>query len=350
MLREAGLGKKLGQATFLPGPVAVLDLVRDLQEAVGCVRQQNLAAYKSVGPVPWLVLGERLRWLIRTIEARQESRPEVLEARAWAALAFTYGRDPGTAAEMIRGVRAGRVPRAVGVILGIVELTGRINRDDFTRGASLADALQRRLAGLGRFEQAPLRGMVLGTIGRFWLHRHRLDRALPFLRGAVRHHAGPKEVRHELARSRTYLANALRRQGRLAASLAELDRALLDVRACEGISPSYARTTSMFVRYERARTLLATACAVRGARVGAAARRAKAEALEAERIRTATGWQPHSGLLRTLVWIHRTLGEDEEAARMFERLERQVGRSKMPAERRILAEARGEPREDGEVF
>jgi tetratricopeptide (TPR) repeat protein len=132
---------------------------------------------------------------------------------------------------------------------------------------------------------------------------------------------------------------ALRMAGRAGEALEQLDAALADL-SRPGGGRAYARSTELFLRYERARALLDLD----------RPREAIAEAVDSLELAESIGWSPLPGALRTLVWALRAVGRDDEAVEPLARLRELAASPKNELARAVLAEAEGRPRSGGVVF
>lgn len=314
---------------------------RALHEMMYDAQRQRLEPYRRGGDADdaWLNLADRMRRLVTAMERRGFlGEPASLEARSWLALAYSYGREQRLVEVLGPGFDPGRVAEgAPRTFARIVELCDCILREDWAGGAARIAGIEDSLRHLDPHNLLALRGFALGTLGRFWLHNRSAAQgklALELLEEAVEHHRA--HVPRETPRSRTYLANALVRAGRAAEALAQTDLALEELeRVLAGCA--YGATTGMFVRYERARALLALgqpADAAREARISIAAGAQLA-------------WQI-PGPLRTLAWACARLGDEDGRRAAIEALRSLVG-GRGGVGRRILQEAEAGPVEGGEV-
>lgn len=357
-VREAGLLEPLAKLSGEFEGIETAELRGKLQTMVDEVREQRIAGYQVFGPDPWLALGDGMRTLLRWLREHRQVRRDVLaEGAAHAALAFTYGGDPDGAGDVLRmleGIDPASLSAGPRVFARVVELTRLIGQDAWAKCTKLSRTLEREVKRLPEPDKRRLAGMVLGTLGRALMHQGKVDRAIPLLRRGLAHHARYPEVLHEAPRSRVYLAVALRLAGRLGDSLEQLALAKRQLGRPEyRESATYPRTTLMFVSYERARTVLAMAVKTQERDRGASRRflrDALASAEEARELGREVGWPPFPGLLRTQVWIYRERGDGAKAEETLRQLEARVGPQPLPRERRILKEARGRFRPDGEVF
>lgn len=343
-LSQAGLADAMGALAGDPFTEVAEECLDTLHRFVQAAKSQNLASFRHGGDDSdaWLDLADGLVQLADASTARGLLRGEdVVEPLAWAALAYSYGGDHAAAGALTRRLDIDQLsPGAPRVFLAITLLTHRINGEIWEGGERDVDALVEQLAQLDCANERKLRGLALGTVGRFWMHRRGdgwAERALPLLRSAVEHHRAHPEVQIETPRSRTYLAMALRMSGGPAAALAELDTAQREIDASL-VGRAYGATTAIFVQYERARALLDLG------------RVAEAESAGRDAVRRMeeVGWKV-PGPYRTLAWVCRELGDAAGAQAAIASLTDLVGsRGGLP--RRILDEALGPYRKDGEVF
>ncbi|MFH1466088.1 MAG: hypothetical protein ABIO70_17015 [Pseudomonadota bacterium] len=315
----------------------------ELRRLIEHARRQHIRSYGRDHTDAWLHLADRLRWLVTSMEEREiELGLPSAEARSWTVLAYNYGGEDRLAEILGRDFLPASLPHgAPRAFLLIVYLAGLIFQERWDLGEVHVPLVEGELAYLDDENLRQLKGMAFGTIGRFWMHRRAAgwaERALPRLQAAVEHHE--EHLGREAPRSRTYLANALLRAGRAAEALREADAALGEL-SDRRVGASYAATTGMFVRYERARALFFLG------RYAEAASDARLAIEAGQRL----AW-PQAGPLRTLAWACQRLGDSagrEEALREIHHL---VGARTNGVEYRILQEALGEPLEpgEGEVF
>jgi hypothetical protein len=132
--------------------------------------------------------------------------------------------------------------------------------------------------------------------------------------------------------------------GRLDDALLQLARAEGDLgRYTRAFSASYAESCRMFLLYERARVLV-------DLERGLAAERAARDALALARGR---GFWPALGILRTLAWALLLDGRDSDARAVADEaatLAFDTPPSMRAFAQRMVVEARGRPRRDGEVY
>jgi tetratricopeptide (TPR) repeat protein len=179
--------------------------------------------------------------------------------------------------------------------------------------------------------------MARGAQGRALLHRGDAVAALPLLVEARDFHASHR--RYELARSRITVAACLRIQGRTHDALGELDDATAELRETRRRSVSYADATAAFLEYERARVLVEIGDGLDAYRV----------AMRALEICGRGAW-PRLGILRTLAWAHRLLGDPRSAEACVEQMRALDLGDARELRERLIDEASGPPRSDGEVY
>lgn len=348
-LKEAGLQAQIdaGTATYRPWMGSVADRHEMLQRYHNHVQGQVLGDYLGKGIEPWLVLGDRIRLLVRslTTSPNQQTRQILAQGLADAALAFTHGLDTSSAQEMLDTLREldpSRIQPFLLVFAGIAELGLLLDAcNDGRRPWGDTEApcskLEADLAGLSQADRDLLEGRVLGTIGRVWMHQRRLPQALDYLRRAVASH--DEHLWQEAGRSRIYLATALRMAGLLEEAARTLEAAgpLLD-RCHHEHSQPYAELTRLFWAYEFARLLLDL-----GRPLDAIA------AIEAclPQARQVGPW-PRAGMLRTLAWAAQAASLPDRREEALRELEKIAGEDGFL--RALLHEASGPFRLDGEVY
>jgi tetratricopeptide (TPR) repeat protein len=341
-LRAAGLLDPLRALSPVAGPTIEVEM--RLQMLVNDAKQQNLRDFEdAAGPEfgAWQALADEIRILVDWLEindvqfARSDAR---VRARCHGALAYTYAGDPLSADQLLEPIEIDELPPSAAALLDVVALSSAISKDDWEPARRLRERLEGQLADRAILE---VRGLVLGTLGRESLHRpdRDLPRALEFLEAALAHHQ--EHVPYEAPRSRCYLANALRIAGVLDQAAEQVENGLREIDTVALKSESYAASTRMFLHYERARVLLD-----RGRAADAAE-----EARRALEMGAAIGWHPPlPGILRTLAWALRSCGNDLEYDEVIQRLEQVARERERALDHRILAEARGPYRRDGEAF
>jgi hypothetical protein len=345
-LEKAGLKEKIDEATttYRPWLGNASDRRKLLQRYHDHVSQQNLGDYQARGMAPWLVLGDRIRLLVRSLETAEDAqtRQQVAQSRADAALAFTHGLDEPSARDMLRDLDLSRASPPVAVFAGIVALGSLLDRcatgdSPWSELDAPAEKLEADLARLPEADRYLLEGRVLGAIGRAWMHRRNLSLALEYLRRSVASHDA--HLWQEAGRSRIYLATALRMAGQYEEAARTLEAAgpLLD-RCFREESASYAEFTRLFRDYELARLLLELdrpldAIAAIEARLPQA--------------RQVGSW-PGAGMLRTLAWAAGAAGLPQKREEALRELEKVAGED--PFLLKLLREASGPFRRDGEVY
>ena len=253
---------------------------RALEDCCHDVREQKLDRAPSIdGAGPWVLLADRMRLLIESLVGAPGAPEELDDARLWCALAYIHGTRSHEAEDMLQGVQASDPRRAL--LAALMRLNNLIDVP-----AAGEDAMDDQLAVLVAAEPVgPMRAQAVGTRGRFHLHRHRVDTAIPLLRESV--DASPP---YERGRSRVYLAMALRMSGAPEGALAQLELGEAELREHTlSFSRSYHDQTLMYLRYERARILLAL-----GRPGDALASVDQALRVEGQ----AGGWWPRMGFLR----------------------------------------------------
>lgn len=323
----------------------------ELQRLVTCVDSQRLIDFKHSTMDPWLALGDQIRMLLHSLQNDPDPDPDALNhARVRAALAFTHAGDDKAAAAMLKELDDhGCDDPYAHVIRDIVEMESLIDGDEndrtrWVRCDRLAEQLDRRVREMPEAYQPLVAGRVLGSEGRSFTHRREPERAVPFLRAAVEEHE--RRAPRETGRSRAYLAMALRMAGRYDEALAELDRAYVNIQSIRTASQPYYASCLMFWHYERARLLVGMG---RAEEAIFHAREALAEA-------SWRGVSPKLGVLRTLAWAEQLRGDygrAEDRAKEIEAVVSKLPKQDSPLRRyaeRVLAEVRGGPRRDGEIY
>jgi tetratricopeptide (TPR) repeat protein len=133
----------------------------------------------------------------------------------------------------------------------LIEATGSIDTAiDSATDAEQAITLARRVVDLLETDKG-LRGQAYGTLGRAYVHAGRPGEGEAHLRIGVEHHR--RHAPSEVARSMTYLATCVRRQGRALDALAIADEA---IKAAERASNFQSNVTSIaYLELERGRCL-----------------------------------------------------------------------------------------------
>ena len=340
-LQASGLGEDL--AALCPDPLGLdrwerRDALETLIKQVG--EQRHTTGH--VGSDVWRARADQLCLLIRSLQDEPGIGKTLLDkGRSLAALASSYAGDvDGTSVILSEVDDDDLLPGGPRLLRLVTRLSHKIVAEHWEEGAQLADQLEQETEEVDPESFARMGGMVAGTRGRFWLHNpadRRLDLALRLLRQGVAHHA--EHDPRELPRSRTYLSLGLRVAGQLDAALLEIDQALSDLSTLLAGS-SYGASTSLFAHYERARVLLDLE------RPGEAREAARRAIEQMNRM----GWRGLPGPYRTLAWACRGLGDLAGAAAAVTKLEGIAQGSASGPTRRILDEARGEHRLDGEIF
>lgn len=309
------------------------------------VENQAVGEYAQEGDDPWLVLADRMRAVLTSIEAEEDlpetTRKICARARSLAALAYSHAADPASANTVLGGAPpSDDESPAVRLLRSIVELSGKNlpglrgtePSDEEKQLYSRIDELLPRVEGPDR---RVLEGQALGTQGRFLMHHGRIGEALPLLEKAVDHH--DLHAPQQSPRSRVYLAMALRMDDRVDQAFARLLEARDRLREVERYSAEYAVGTRIYVEYELARAFLKADLA------GAASVAAR----HADQLARARGlhW-PRPGILRTLAWAQKA--QDRSADAVMRELERLVASGGIFQV--FLDEARGERTDEGEVY
>lgn len=313
------------------------------------LRTQDLARHRLHDENPWSVLADRIDLITASLTGTvPEEDPRLQQAHAYAALAHAHAGDLGGLGRLPDPGDESSLPpnlAALHALSGLVQSIGTRQSDACER---LRGALDGKLDRLHESERRTLLGVARGTQGRSWLHdtgtplEQRVAKALPLLEQAVDHHV--RFVPVEAPRSRIYLAMAMRMAGWSARASAQLDHAAAELEAHTlHWSVPYYRATKTYWHYERARLAVASQCTD--------------DALEHTRaaleLADDRGFWPIVGILRTRAWAHRQRHEDREADTCVERMRTLAGQAPAGSRalvERIIEEASGPPRSDGEVY
>lgn len=249
----------------------------------------------------WLALSRSAWEVSRALAGDPHEAHRAAEAAAWAALFALHGGDAGGVEDYLRVVpeaMEGALPPFVRAWKHVVAASACIDRDPAQAVGMAARAIEEARGLQG--DEARVYGYALGTHGRALMHAGQLAEAEVPLRAAV---AWQQRVApYEEARSRNYLATCLRKQGRAAEALAEVEAAIA---LSEAKYPARAasKTTRMYLELERGRCLLEMGRADEA--VGAF-----------ERVRRQQGSDvdyPRLGAVRGLAAAYRAMGRREEA-------------------------------------
>lgn len=293
-------GLALEHADYLPCWPDRASLVRRLREDIEHVEHQNLADFTDRGD-PWRALALRLRLAADAMSADADADADDLvgRARVYASLAYQHAGDVDQAKALLRGSKRVELPLDLEPLRTLVQLGAAIDDADWAACDELSVRVDEELLRCSVKAQQALFGMVRGTQGRAQLHRRRNDDAVALLRESVDWHA--RHLRREVARSRIYLASALRQAGAFADALQELGTAGHELNEMRRSSRPYARSTEVFLRYERARVLVALHQFPQ----------ARDEALAALQSSQGMGFWPRLGLLRVLAWANAAVGDED---------------------------------------
>jgi len=345
-LDAAGLG--LGGVSSWASARSVADDLASLDALFWDLQTQNLARHASQSESPWAVLGDRITSLSITLAGSlPQDDPRLRRAAAYAALAYTHAGEMGRIGNL-RDVDPGDAPPGIAVVVLLSSLVRCIGAEQFEGCSALREALEDKLGVVHESERRSLLGVVRGTQGRSFLHdrtlswKERVGQSLPLLRESVSHHASVHPA--EAPRSRIYLAMALRAGSLFEDAEAQLSQARgeLDTHTRSWSVP-YFHTTLVYWLYERARLDVAMG-QPRIALDHTASALERADAL---------GFWPALGILRTRAQAFRLLGEDHQAESCVAHmglLRARVPESAGPLMDRIVEEACGLPRVDGEVY
>lgn len=334
-LRSAGLDlPKSSVSGVWPDQHTRLRAIAHLADTIETQDIQRFAAWGD----PWSLLGDRMTLLVHGL-ADDESE-HVPRGKVYGALAYIHAGKLEAAAALLCGVSIEHVSPEIDVVRRIVELDGSIDSSDWDRCAVLSAVLATALAVLPEPKRRPLAGLAIGTRGRASLHAGDPVSAIPLLEEAVAHQAA--HVRHELARTRLYLASALRNAGRLVEAREQLETAARELEAyTKPRSRPYFVQCRAFWLYERARLAIAESDPSLAIEL----------AHEAHALVRRHGFWPALGILRVLAWAHRMLGQPDEADLYVARMQAlDVPPAHHDLRDRLLAEASSLPTPHGEVY
>jgi len=329
-------GLELARATFEPAWRDVQARLLALQQWVDAVKYQDLLEF-SASTEPWFALAERMRLIIESLAATVGQR-ELLDARIHCALAFTHAGAPRAARAVLQ--TAGRdesMPPPFCLICDVVDLGVCVDEGEWASCAAIMERLDAELDAAPPYVRDAVYGMARGSQGNALLHLADPEAAARRHSEAVTFHA--KHQVRELARSRVHLAAALRVLGRPLDALAELERAEQDLAKAREHSVAYANTTSIYLDYERARALVDMG-------LGLEAHVAATRALQ----RCDGAFWPRLGILRTLAWAHRLLGDTRSVEACLEHMCRLDVKHDVALRDRLVAEAEGPPTPRGEIY
>lgn len=302
-----------------------------LTQHIKSVRTGELQARHPIG---WRQLADEIARLTEIL-SKQPTDTDLAAARCWAALAYLHAGELGPVRQLLSRDGADHHDIEVRTLMDVVTLAHDID----TRG-EMAVGIDRLSRDVNELERtAPgsfVLGYALGTLGRAHMHQGELDQALPLLQKALEHHQARQE--REAARSRVYLAMALRLSGLPSKGLAELQVASRELETVtRAYSQEYEQACRMYLEYERARTLLALEDYPG----------AEKAATVAAHWSHWTNW-PLLGILRTRAWARRMLGRDSEADQDVAQMQGIDIESwiKDP----LVIEAQGYPFDGGEIY
>jgi tetratricopeptide (TPR) repeat protein len=323
----------------------VAERLERLETLVRDVELQQLDAYRHIpGIEPWNVMGDQLGVLLTSLEGVHGVEATlIIKARTMAALAYTHAGDIDAAAAALRPIEASdELPPVLHALSLIVELGLQLDQQNWQKCHALSEQLEEMCRSMPASESAMIRGRALGARGRALLHQRQLAPAILLLQQAVEDHQ--QHLPREVGRSRCYLAMAYREAGELEKALETLARAAQDLdHFTKPYSSQYYRTSRLYWRYERARTLC---CLGRY-------QEAIEDATEALDDASWRGWWPQIGIMRTLAEAYRRAGQTEKASQWVHAMERLS--AKVPPDGQALAqalvsEARGGGETRGEVY
>jgi len=332
-----------------------------LNELRGLVETQDLREFSATAR-PWLALAEQMRLLLESLVTGASGEParrlipddDWTGAAAWAALAYTHAGDTSGCDAMLRHVDkvpAEDLPPAVLVLKHVVAVGHAIDRATFATEPTapalwkeceaLAAGLRESEAGLPAKDRELLRGFVVGTLGRALLHGGHAAQAIAPLREAAVVHETSHFMAHEAGRSYVHLSMALRVAGEGKAALETLDRAeRLHAEKTRPYSAEYFASCSMYRRYERGRVLLS---------LGRAQEAMEELACAEEAAESCRPW-PLPGILRSMAQALRALGRDSEADEVVRQMPGVFLEGAPAFNERLVEEARGSYRAEGEVY
>lgn len=337
-LRLAGLS--MADADYLPRWPDRSSLERQLSEDIAYVERQDLAELADLGD-PWRALALRLRLAADALSADADADADELvgRARVYASLAYQHAGDVEQAKALLRSSERVELSPDLEPLRTLVQLCAAIDDADWAVCDELSARIDGELARCSKRARQGLLGMVRGTQGRALLHRRRNEDAVTALREAVEWHAAHR--RHEVARSRIYLASALRQAGTPSDALDELGIAARELDDMRKVSRPYAHATLVFLRYERARVLVALQ------RFSEAREEARA-AMQSAR---GMGFWPRLGLLRVVAWAAAGIGDEigrDDAIDDMRSLAVPSGHE--PLRQRLIAIAIAGPDADDDVY
>jgi tetratricopeptide (TPR) repeat protein len=272
---------------------------------------------------------------------------DIQECSCYAALAYVHAGDVDSVSVLLESVtEVNDLPLDLRALHSIVRVGLHIDCGTLETEAGRTECgrLENTISELRGSDTQGLLRRCAGTLGRALMHEYRHDKALPLLRSAVEYH-GTTALVFERARSRIYLAMALRMNGNSEEAFGQVKLAEKDLEEyTRPFSAEYASSCRTYLLYEKARTLVslgrmqealdATDMALRGCEYQ---------------------WWPQLGILRTRVWALRGVLREREADACVERMVA-VRRNLVPPgplEKMIdglIEEAKGDRTEGGIVY
>ncbi|MCB9609772.1 MAG: hypothetical protein H6716_24480 [Polyangiaceae bacterium] len=342
-LAEAAVGAGVALTELGSAPYgSVHDRLRATRDIVSDIKTGNLARHGAAAT--WAGVADDLRRLVDSLAKEKAAEALLSEARCMAALAYSHAGLLNDVHGMLRGVER---PQSLGLevrtLYDIVAVGGLVDGQSLStdKGRAGVAALEADLAELRGSGETSMLGYAAGTLGRAKMHGGDVDGALPLLEEGVAHHLAAAP--HESARSRVYLAMALRMSGDADTGIEELYRARRELETLtRDYSPEYEESCQPFLNYELARTFIAID------RPEDAIATATSALQQAPR-----AWWPRLGILRARAWALRMADDGAGADADVEAMrELAVGISPPYDElaRRLIAEAEGFPILDGEVY
>lgn len=336
-VRVAGLDRSARLVTAVP---PVTELKGRLAEVCADVRRQHRTGYGGDGLNPWIVMGDRITSICHLLAGKVRGE-QLQEALVDAALAYSHAgayRETGEVFAMLESL--GEAPPVVAAFRAALAVERATESGDMTQLELLIGELQAAQEALPESE-ADVRGILRSQQGRGYAHLRKPKKAIPLLRDVVEAHRA-SHLLAERARSRIYLAHALRLNGEYVQAYEELEGSRQDLEEhTKPFDRSYYATTRMYWNYECARLAVE-----RGDGAGG-----RAHATNALAALGPYEWWPKVGILRTLAWACYLTGDHDGrqgALRSLDRTVEAMDRELRPFGERLLAEARGRPLRTGE--
>ena len=264
------------------------------------------------GRATWLDVADTMRRLIFSLYGQPGAPGSLQECSCYAALAYIHAGDVESASALLQSVtEVNDLPLNLRALHSIVQLGLHVDCGTLETEAGRTECgrLETIISELRGSDTQGLLGRCAGTLGRALMHEYRLDKALPLLRSAVEYH-GTTELLFERARSRIYLAMALRMDGKSEEAFGQVKLAEKDLEQhTRPFSAEYARSCGTYLLYEKARTLASMG------RLQEAV-----DATDMALLGCEYQWWPELGILRTRAWALRGLLREREADACVERM------------------------------